>query len=235
VRSYILTVNEAKTSIAHSYLFLLVVTGAFAITAISLSFAAHWISPFPGDLKLTLLFQSYHGRWLLSFMKWVSYLGGGWQSALLAIACCLILFCRLGTFKAVLGLAAWFSTALSSVFKLMVGSPRPSDSLVHVLAVEQSNGFPSGHAFYAMAFLGLLVYFVLSRIHQPVLRSFLSVILVVLIISIGASRVYLGVHWPSDVLGGYLCGAVSLGICIYIDIRKTTTFRLQQRPANKTI
>ncbi len=92
--------------------------------------------------------------------------------------------------------------------KELVNRPRPD----HVLLMPppESLSFPSGHSAYAMVLCGLSIY-ITGRLVAPVsLKRLLQAVMVVLILAMGASRVYLGVHWPSDVLGGYLWGIVIL-------------------------
>ena len=196
---------------------LLIITGALAVLAVAMSLGAHWLSRFPGDLQFTLLFQSIHRNLLLSLMKWASYIAEGWRSVCIVVVGSIIVWWRVGKLGALLVVSAGLSTLLVSVIKTLVGRPRPSSDLVHVWIVENSNGFPSGHAFYAMVVFGLMAYFAFTYIRKPGLRTLIFVSLVVLVVLRGASRVYLGVHWPSDVLGGYLYGAVFLGIFIWID------------------
>ena len=171
----------------------------------------------PGDLNLTLLFQSLHSNILLLVMKWVSYVTEGWRSALLVMVGSIVVWWRLGKQEAALTVAAGLSSLLSSAFKFAVDRPRPTPDLVQVWVVEHESGFPSGHAFYAMVFLGLVAYFAFIYLRRPGLRTLIVVSLLILIVLIGASRVYLGAHWPSDVLGGYVTGATFLGIFIWLD------------------
>ncbi len=92
--------------------------------------------------------------------------------------------------------------------KELVNRPRPD----HVLFIPspESLSFPSGHSAYAMVLCGLSIY-ITGRLVTPVsLKHLLQAAMVVLILAMGASRVYLGVHWPSDVVGGYLWGVVIL-------------------------
>jgi undecaprenyl-diphosphatase len=197
---------------------LLVVTGSLAITAITMSVCAYILPRFPGDLNLALFFQSLHSNALLSLMKWVSYVTAGWRSVLLVIAGSLIVRWLLGRREAIMMTAAGLCSLLASVFKIIIGRPRPSPDLVQVWVVDNSGSFPSGHAFYAMLFLGLAVYFLFTRMNSTSLKTTTMAILISVILLVGLSRVYLGAHWPSDVLGGYLYGAVFLGILIWFDM-----------------
>ena len=206
---------------------LLIFTGVLTVIAIAMSTCAHWLSRFPGDLDLTLLFQSIHSNILLSVMKWISYVTEGWRSALLIIIGSIVVWRRLGKLKAAITITVGISSLLDSVLKVVVGRPRPTSDLVQVWVVEHNNSFPSGHAFFALMFLGLMAYFAFVHIRRQGFRVLIIVSLMILIILIGASRVYLGAHWPSDVLGGYVVGAVFLGIFIWLDRVLKRHFRIR--------
>ncbi len=87
------------------------------------------------------------------------------------------------------------------ILKNIFARPRPS--VVHMVA-EHSHSFPSGHSFVGMAFYSLLIYIIIVRIKHPI-KWLPCTALGLLILCIGLSRIYLGVHYPSDVLAG-LCG-----------------------------
>lgn len=101
------------------------------------------------------------------------------------------------------------------IIKLSVDRPRPSDALV----VESSASFPSGHATIAIAFYGFLTYMLLREIKKY--RVLTLAISIIIILAIGLSRLYLGVHYLSDVLVGYLIGVVWLVIGVKIDKLKS--------------
>ncbi len=101
-----------------------------------------------------------------------------------------------------------FVLLAGDLLKELVNRPRPD--YVLFIPSPESLSFPSGHSAYAMVLCGLSIYMT-GRLVTPVsLKRLLQVTLVVLILAMGASRVYLGVHWPSDVIGGYLWGVVIL-------------------------
>ena len=194
--------------------------GGLAILAAVLCICAHWEPRFPGDLRLTLLVQSIDSRALDSIMEWVSLLTGDWRAVVLAITGSIVVWRCLGKWEASLVLMTWLSSPIHSALKLVVNRPRPTPDLVHVFQTESGNSFPSGHAFFAIAFWGLLAYFAYTRLQRRSLRLLALSGLVMIILWIGVSRVYLGAHWPSDVLGGYILGALFLMGLIWLDRKR---------------
>jgi membrane-associated phospholipid phosphatase len=110
------------------------------------------------------------------------------------------------------------SVALSSlllmfILKLIFHRDRPVDPL---LQVAKGFSFPSGHALMSVTFYGLLVLIVWQNVKQTWLKWTLSVFLILLISAIGLSRVYLRVHYASDVLAGFAVGLVWLLLSLWI-------------------
>ena len=209
---------------------LLAIAG-LAVLAIAISIFARWEPRFPGDLHLTLLLQSFDSKSLRSLMGWVSYLMGGWRAAVLVIASGIMVWHCLGRLEGSLVLVAGLSSLLDSPIKFAVNRPRPTAALVQVFATEHGSGFPSGHALFAAVVLGFLAYLAITRLRKRSLRTLTFAGLLTLILLTGASRVYLGVHWPSDVLGGYLIGAVFLAVLVWL--YRMGQFRLEARSAKE--
>jgi membrane-associated phospholipid phosphatase len=74
--------------------------------------------------------------------------------------------------------------------------------------------FPSGHSMGSITYYGFLVYLILRSARKPLSKAGLGILLCLVILLIGISRIYLGVHYPSDVLAGYMAGGAWLIICI---------------------
>lgn len=118
-----------------------------------------------------------------------------------------------------IGIAIWgnlvIATGLNIVLKRILQRPRPDEFRI---INESGYSFPSGHSMISMAFYGFLIYLIYKNIKNKYLKWILIAILMLLIISIGISRIYLGVHYTSDVLAGFLI-AISY-LIIYTNIVK---------------
>jgi undecaprenyl-diphosphatase len=101
---------------------------------------------------------------------------------------------------------------LNAALKTVFNRPRPV--FTNPLLTAANASFPSGHAMSSLVVYGLLAFFILLRVRGPVVRSVLILLTVALIILIGISRIYLGVHYFSDVMGGYIIGSAWLIVCI---------------------
>lgn len=89
------------------------------------------------------------------------------------------------------------------LFKLIYQRLRPS--LEHIVYAGGFS-FPSGHALGSMMIYGALLIIFLGRIKSQQWKYLISFVMIAIIILIGLSRIYLGVHYPTDVLGGFICG-----------------------------
>jgi undecaprenyl-diphosphatase len=104
------------------------------------------------------------------------------------------------------------SFLVMSSLKLFFSRPRPDDP---VYQAAMGFSYPSGHAMSAMTFFGLLIFLVWHRVHHRNIRWVLTIFLVIFILLIGFSRVYLRVHYASDVLAGFSMGVIWLVISLW--------------------
>lgn len=105
------------------------------------------------------------------------------------------------------------SLALMFLLKNIFGRLRPD---VPLLREAHGLSFPSGHALMSVTFYGLLVYIVWKTISRKWLKWLLIILLILLILIIGFTRIYLRVHYPSDVFAGFATGFLWLVISIWI-------------------
>lgn len=97
-------------------------------------------------------------------------------------------------------------SALTEGVKALVHRGRPDASLVTVIGHPTGGSFPSGHVVQYTLFFGFLFYLIFTLLPRSILRTVLLVICGAMVLLVGISRIWLGAHWASDVLGGYTFG-----------------------------
>jgi membrane-associated phospholipid phosphatase len=202
---------------------LLLVVDAIVLALFGL--LAWWVHVHPilsVDIAITREFQENHTFWLQTLMLAVSVPGTYWevQTAFVALAALIfwLLDMRLEALF-ILGLSA-VSALLDLVIKLVVARPRPTARLVDVIQYARGLSFPSGHVMSYVALWGLLFSFgiILFRGNHW-WRSALLIVSALFVVLVGPSRIYLGDHWASDVLGAYLIGGVLLGLALFLFLK----------------
>lgn len=152
--------------------------------------------------------QSLSNPWLDSFFGFLTFLG---NEEFYLILLPLVYWCIHKRTGAALGYLSLLSAWINSVLKYLFKIPRPGvlDSRVNVLSEQTSPSFPSGHAQGTLVNWAYLAY----RFRNPVFW----VVAILVILGVGLSRIVLGVHFPQDVLGGWLIGLVVLVIYIWAE------------------
>jgi membrane-associated phospholipid phosphatase len=112
------------------------------------------------------------------------------------------------------GVVATLGWLSSEAFKIVVAQPRPNEALLQnpLVPSDGSGSFPSGHTTFAVSLAVALYFF--ARGTRGAKATFVGGVLVVLVV--GASRLYLGVHYPSDVLGSVLAAATTISLVTYL-------------------
>lgn len=146
-------------------------------------------------------------RWIEDMMVALTALGGGTVLTLVIVVTLGALAIKRLWLTAALVLAATVSGSLAvDLAKQIVARPRP-DIVPHLVEVS-SLSFPSGHSANSAIVYLTLATLLTQAIPEAGLRRYVIGVSVVLVAAIGVSRVYLGVHWPSDVLAGWSFGAL---------------------------
>ena len=101
------------------------------------------------------------------------------------------------------------TAGLNVVLKHIIQRERPN---INRLIPEKGYSFPSGHSMMSMAFYGMLIFLIFKYVKNTALKWTLIVILAILLSTIGITRIYLGVHYPSDVIGGFVVSLTYLFI-----------------------
>lgn len=144
--------------------------------------------------------------------KFITNFGGTIFITLSAIA--LVIIIKNKKIKISIVVNLLIATLSSQILKRILQRPRPTG----IRLVEVSGySFPSGHSTVSMAFYGYLIYLIYKNIENKYLKWSLITLLSVLICLIGASRIYLGVHYTTDVLGGFFLSISCLIIFVEVN------------------
>ncbi len=166
------------------------------------------------DLNFSEFILSSGSHGLASFFLFFTYLGN--TEIIFVVECCAILIFLMYHRRRdiVLFMGSVFAgQVVSFLFKTITERPRPEGGFLPILG---SDSFPSGHALMAMVFYGLVAYLFTRSVRSSGKRVIILVGAGLLIFLIGFSRVYLGVHWLSDIVAGWALGGVLLALFISI-------------------
>lgn len=194
-----------------------VATGAAVIGFAVLTALALGAPYFTIDLTLTRAIQAFTPGWVGALATGVGWIGFPPQSNVIFGAIILGLFLAGLRWAAACTLvAAAGSAGLWFLVAPLVNRPRPSPDLVNVDQVIPYGSFPSGHVLNLTATFGFLAFIAFTYLHGRWPRWPVTAACLVPALLIGYARVYVGAHWPSDVLGGYLLGSVWLSVSIHV-------------------
>lgn len=145
----------------------------------------------------------------------ITFFGSALALIIITIIVCLILAYKKQKYGKYIIINLVIATVCNQIIKFLVARPRPEG---YRLVVENGYSFPSGHTMVSMAFYGFFIYLIDKKIKNPYIKWSSIILLTLLISAIGLSRIYLGVHFASDVLAG-LCFSTSY-LIIFLQIIK---------------
>lgn len=162
------------------------------------------------DGKMDGFIRGFHDERLISIAKVISHLSNYRFCLILTLILALVLVLKRYFLTSFVLFSAYIGTrVLRNFFKDVIERPRPEFSLIK----NHGKSFPSGHMLYASMFYGLVlcvVWYVLMKNRKKVMARFVSLLFFTILSLIGASRVYLGAHYSSDILGGFFLGIACL-------------------------
>lgn len=173
------------------------------------------------DLPISREIQEHNNALFDLFMKFVSWFGTVPVSIIMVITTVFLFFicgCRRESYFIVLTLS---SGIISSVLKSLFNRPRLAADLVRVIENTHQQSFPSGHTLFYTVFFGLLI---IIMIYKENISKYIRISIVLyaalMIFLVPQSRVYLGAHWFSDVLAGFVLGIIWLFIIGFFYLKK---------------
>ncbi len=180
--------------------------------ALVLSVAARQAEPFPLDVPLGEAVQSWQLPLLDPVLRGVSAIGWFRVAAPTTIAVVILLaIIKLRAQAFALAAATLTGHLFNQMLKALLERPRPEMAADQMAALGVDTfAFPSGHAQSFTIFYGFLAYLIWQHVRRPWLRRLGMAVMLAMIVLVGISRVYLGVHWPSDVVGAYIVGVLWL-------------------------
>lgn len=149
--------------------------------------------------------------WITAIMKFITNFGD--EIAIIVFTIVAIIVARNKKVKIAIAVNVVLIALLNNIIKLIIKRPRPEGFNI---ITESGFSFPSGHSMVSAAFYGFLIYLIYKNIKNKYLKWSLISVLSIAVILIGTSRVYLGVHYTSDVIAGFLISISYLMIFTYI-------------------
>ncbi|MDQ1143071.1 phosphatase PAP2 family protein [Pedobacter agri] len=193
-----------------------------AFTSLSVFIADRPILQF--DIRASLFVQQYQADWLDKLMLAISFFGELPWSLLSVLVVAAIFywqkFKREGLFMASILLSGLIILGI----KNMINRPRPTTFYVRLVEVNRFQSYPSGHVLSYVLFFGFLI-ILMDRLETipKITRNIVTYLSAFLMISIAPSRIYLGAHWFTDTLGGFLLGLICLFPLCYFYFKKDSS------------
>ena len=201
--------NEQKKTLIVAAAIILLAAAGFITYEVA---AVYDTQPLPLDKAVQDFFFSLRGPLQDAVISTITHLSD--TVTIIAFCIVLLLLPNRNTYGLPVSLACLGGVAVYKPLKHFVLRQRPDTSL-H-LVTQGGYSFPSGHSVTSVIFYGLLLYLIQKNCKNETLRNVLSAVCGFLIVVIGPSRIYVGVHWPTDVLAGWCIGAAILIIAIAI-------------------
>lgn len=188
--------------------------GLFLVLCSGFIFLTFMVALFPPsaiDLKISQVIQSAQRPGLDQVMKFISWFGAFPVPLFICLLVSLLFYLARLRREAGFLLLTLISGLISTVIKMLVNRPRPTANLVRIVEVAKQQSFPSGHMLFYTIFFGFLLILMWNLKHiNLAVRVITAVISVLLILLVPVSRIYLGAHWFTDVLGGFMLGVIYL-------------------------
>ncbi|MET1056186.1 MAG: phosphatase PAP2 family protein [Pedobacter sp.] len=174
------------------------------------------------DLRISHFIQRHQNVRLDHFMYFVSLFGTMPYSAVTVAVASFGFLISGYKREALFSLLSALSGLVSALTKLLINRPRPAKDLVKIMEITREQSFPSGHTLFYTVFFGFMIIAMrnLKSVNQ-IVRIIVTSISAAMILLVPFSRIYLGAHWFTDVLGGAMLGVLCLSLLGYFYLPKT--------------
>lgn len=165
--------------------------------------------PFPFDQPIqTWAFHLQSSSGLTYFFSHMTNIFGDKGGIIVAVLLALVLYLLFKQKEATIWFAATvvLSLALNTVIKVIIGRERPDIHRLAAFANEAGKSFPSGHSIFATIIFGSIFFICLGKLKNRSSKILLGILCIILIALVMFSRIFVGVHYPSDTIGGFLEG-----------------------------
>ncbi|MEK7648699.1 MAG: LssY C-terminal domain-containing protein [Patescibacteria group bacterium] len=195
-----------------------------------------WQDPFiQYDVAIINLAQVFRGASFNASMLFLTDLGR-WEVVAVGLILALLLFLFLRMWHAIVALII---SVVGAEFFILLGTllvKRPRPYLVNTTAIEVGFSFPSSHTLLAVSFYGFLTYLLFRTTQRVWLRATIAILGAAIVGCIGFSRIYLGVHWPSDVIASIALGSAWLATLITsLEVRRRLKRGMMIRPKQSPV
>ncbi|WP_293311708.1 phosphatase PAP2 family protein [Pedobacter sp. UBA5917] len=196
---------------------LLILIVAFA--GLSYFIAQHPILAF--DIRTSLFIQQYHADWLDKVMLAISFFGELPYSLLSVVIVAAIFYWQKYKREGIFISTVLLSGLIILGIKNIINRPRPTAFYVRLVEVNRFQSYPSGHVLSYTLFFGFLIILMYHLKSIPkTTRNIITYLSAFLVVTIAPSRIYLGAHWFTDTVGGFLLGLICLFPLCYFYFRK---------------
>ncbi len=200
----------------HTAQILTIISVGFIILSILIViFPNSWL-----DFEFSEEVQEHHNLAIDFLMRGISCFGQIWVSISLVLLSSVLLFIYKQKLESIFCAATLLVGVVTYLLKVAINRPRPNHDIVRVIVDVKHQSFPSGHVTFYIAFFGFIAFiFHHNKWLKKLQRHAVIFCCFFLILMVSVSRIYLGAHWFTDVLGGFLLGTTYLWLLIILYLK----------------